>query len=90
MDEAGKLADRYGAEQASPTHIREAVGRLYRRQTSRRNQIIGSMGGLAAGTGASTLASLVIAADPNSLAMLGSALLTAVGAGAMVHGFNDH
>lgn len=89
MDEAGKLADRYGAEQASPTHVREAASRLYRRQTSRRNQTIGSIGGLAAGTGASTLASLMITSEPNNFAVMTCALLTAIGAGAVVHGFSD-
>lgn len=89
LDEAGKLADRYGAEQASPIHVREAASRLYRRQTSRRNQIIGSIGGLVAGTGASTLASLMITSEPNNIAIGVCALLSAVGTAAVMHGFSD-
>lgn len=79
LDEAGRIARRYGSEEASPDHVRAAAEHLYRSGGSRRQQILASLGGTIAGIGGSAMVNFLQARPPNATAV-------GVSAAAMVAG----
>src|SRR5262245_59713571 len=79
LDESGRIAHRYGSEQASPDHVRAAAEHLYRSGRSKRAEYGGTFGGLLAGVGASALVGFLQASDPNSWYIGGSAAVMVIG-----------
>src|SRR4051794_30926583 len=71
LDEAGRIAERYGAQAASPEHVRMAAEYLYR-TGNRENQVLTSVGGLFAGIGGSATFSFLVASSINAVAVGGS------------------
>lgn len=85
MAEAGPIARRYGAEEASPDHVRSAAEYLYRSGGSRREQVLASLGGTLAGIGGSAMVGFLQVNPPNSTAVgLSAAVMVAGVIGATV------
>ena len=85
LDEAGRIARRYGAEEASPDHVRSAAEHLYRSGGSRRQQVLASLGGTLAGIGGSAMVGFLQVNPPNSTAVgLSAAVMVAGVIGATV------
>jgi hypothetical protein len=89
IKEAGRIADRYGAEEASAVHVDQAANHLYRRSVSRRREATGALGGLFAGLGASTLVTFLLEEQTHIAGIGVSAVALAVGAGMFVWSFSN-
>lgn len=87
LTEAGRIAKRYGAEQASPDHVRAAAEHLYRSGASHVQQAIGSAGGLVAGISGGVFFNFLQAAEPSKLGLGLSAAVTVIGASGVVVSF---
>jgi hypothetical protein len=79
LAEAGRIASRYGAEEASADHVRSAAEHLYRSGSSRRQQVLASIGGTLAGGGGSAMVGFLTANKPNSVAVGLSATVMVAG-----------
>lgn len=85
-DEAGRVARRVGAEEASPDHVRRAAEHLYMNRPARWSQGAVALGGLLAGAGLSGVVSAFLT-DPISVAVaIGSIVLTVIGSVMMTAG----
>jgi hypothetical protein len=89
LAEAGRLASRRKADQASAAHVDEAASWLYSRTVRRTRQALGTAGGVTAGIGGSSMVSFLAASDPNVTLIAGSAAVMGIGIAALVYGLTD-
>jgi len=69
MEEAGRIALRHDADEASRDHVRSAAEHLYRSGGGRRQQVLASLGGTLAGIGGSAMVNFLQTSRPNSTAV---------------------
>ena len=86
LDEAGRIAKRVGAQEASPAHVRAAAAHLYQSGRSLNAQVLSTAGGVIAGGASSAMFSYLVADKPNISAIAVSAVVTLIGAVATTAG----
>lgn len=80
LDEAGRIAKRFDAEEASAEHVRSAAEHLYRSGGNWRSQVLSTAGGVITGLAGSAMFSYLVAESPNTSAIAISAVTTVLAA----------